>query len=104
MSKRLNKQNEYNTYLAGCTYLGMEPEYEYDELTARQFADATDDLRSRYRAMRLKATTIAVRSTTSQTVDFIERNVGEPMSHLRDRASALAKKLGKAVPVKIVRR
>lgn len=104
MSTRLNKQTEYNRYIAGCTYLGMEPEYEYTELTAKQFTQATEALRSRVRAQRREATKTSIAKNTANAVEFIEQGVGEPLAHFRDRAGALAKKLGKAVPIKIVRK
>ena len=101
MAKRLNKKTEYNTYLAGCTYLGIEPEYAYEDLTARQFSEATEALRARVRKLRMEK----VVSNTAYAVGYaqgtIERTVGEPLSHFRDRVAKMAKATGKAIPVSI---
>lgn len=101
MATRLNKPKAFNTYLAGCTYLGIEPEFEYEELTAKQFADATEALRARVRKQRIEKAVSNTAYAVGYAQGTIERNVGEPLASFRDRVSELAKATGKAIPVSI---
>jgi len=104
MATRLNKKALYTRYIAGCTHFGLEPEFEYDALTAQQWAVEVDKLVKRHRATQRSETIDSVKRNTQNAVDYIEQGVGEPLAHFRDRAGAMAKKLGRAIPIKIVRR
>ena len=104
MATRLNKKALYNRYIAGCTHFGLEPEFAYDDLTAKDWEQQVNKLISRHRKTQRSETIDSVKRNTQNAIDYVEQGVGEPLAHFRDRASALAKKLGKAVPIKIVRR
>ena len=101
MSTRLNKKAEYNRYLAGCEYLGLEPEFEYDELTAKGIVRETEKLRARFRSERISKTADSVAKNTEAAREMLQRAGGETMDAFRSRASSIAQSLGKAIPVRI---
>ena len=104
MATRTNKKSVYNRYIAGCTHFGLEPEYEYTDLTATQWQAEVDKLIARYKKAKRAETIDSVKRNTQNAVDYVEQGIGEPLSIFRDRAAALAQKLGRAVPIKIVRK
>ena len=96
-----HKATAYKQYLAGCEELGLEPEFEYDDLTAKGIVKETEVLRARYRAERLgKVVTSAAKNTVSAQ-KMLQRAGGESMDAFRKRASSIAQSLGKAIPVRI---
>lgn len=98
-----NKRSIYNRYLSGCEFMGIAPEFEYEERTAKQIAHATEALRTRYRKLKGQQVVDSVTKNTASAAKFIKQSVGEPLSKARERAKALAKLTGKAIPFHIVR-
>ena len=101
MATRTNKQALYERYIKGCEYFGLAPEYEYKELTAKQWQVEVDALTARYSKAKRGEAIDTVKENTKQAVQYLEQNVGEPLDHFRKRASEMAKRAGRAIPVRI---
>lgn len=102
--KAPTKKQAHAKYIAGCEYFGIAPEYQYKELTAKQFVAEVNKLGTRARNDRIKEAANSVARNTRNVVQYVEQGIGEPLSHARDRAIALAKRTGRAIPFTITRK
>ncbi len=97
MKKLTLKQQATADYLKGCDVMGVEPE-NYKRWTVQNLHAATDELRSAWARQKRDATIDSVKKNTTAAVNTITQAVGEPLRSARDRAIALAKQTGRAIP------
>ncbi len=97
------KQEATAEYLIGCDVMNVTPE-NYKRWTVKNFEAATDELRSSWAREKRNNKIDSVKQNTANVIDSVTQAVGEPLRSARDRAIALAKKTGKAIPFTISRK
>ena len=103
MTKLTLKQKATAEYLKVCNVMDVKPE-NYKRWTVANLQDATDELRASYVRQHRTAQIDSVKANTKAVVETVMQKVGEPISVVRDRARALAKLTGKAIPFKLIRK
>lgn len=104
MAKKLTlRQTAIADYLKGCNVMDVKPE-NYKRWTIANIENKTEELRASWvhqcRAKRVDS----VKANTRAVVETVVQAVGEPLEAARDRAVALARATGRAIPFTISRK
>lgn len=94
------KQSAYNRYLAGCTFLGIAPAFEYKERTQKQIEVETEALRSRAKSAKRKATVDSATQNAKNVANFVQQKAGESRKSVMERAKALKAKVPFTISVR----
>ena len=97
------RQQAVATYLKGCNVMDVAPE-KYGRWTIADLEKKTDELRASWARQRKIETEGSIAKNTRAVATKVETVVGDTFEDARDKAQALARKLGRAVPFKVVRR
>ena len=89
----VTKRQAFNKYISGCTYYGMEPAYQYEEQTAKQFVAHTNALWRRDKAQGVKDTATSIAKNTEHARNVVKQAAGETRKAVMDRAKALKSKV-----------
>ncbi len=104
MAKKLTlKQKAIADYLKGCNIMDVTPE-NYKRWTVANLHDATYELRQAWTHENRIARVNSVKANTRAVVESVTQVIGEPIAAVRDRAKALAKLTGKAIPFTLIRK